>query len=263
MCRGGVSVLTLLTDFGLADTYVGQVKGAMLAVAPNVTIVDLTHSVPPQDVRAGAFLLWSAVEAFAPGTLHVGVVDPGVGSSRRAVAIQSRRGDVFVGPDNGLLLPAVDRLGGLAHAVELTRRQYWGQHTSATFHGRDVFGPVAGYLARGVPLEHFGAAVSELDRSASWPQPNGLSGEVIHLDTYGNLITNLPAVSLPPRFEAHVNGHRARHAAFYAAAEPGELIALVGSAGQLEICARDASAAAITRAKRGTPLALRVLSAEC
>ena len=107
-----MALVTLLTDFGLDDTYVGQVKGAILSVAPNATLVDLTHAVPPQDVQAGAFLLWSAVEPFPAGTIHLAVVDPGVGSARRAIAIRSARGDVFVGPDNGLLLPAVERLGG-------------------------------------------------------------------------------------------------------------------------------------------------------
>src|SRR5438128_8729316 len=103
-----MSLLTLLTDFGVHDTYVGQMKGAILAVAPAVTLVDLTHTVPAQDVHAGAFLLWSAVEPFPSGTIHLAVVDPGVGSERRAVALRSARGDVFVGPDNGLLWPAVE-----------------------------------------------------------------------------------------------------------------------------------------------------------
>src|SRR5258707_239714 len=109
-------VISLLTDFGFADTYVGQMKGAILAVAPSVTLVDLTHAVPPQGVFAGAFLLWSAVEPFPSGTIHMAVVDPGVGSARRAVAIRSGRGDVFVGPDNGLLWPALERLGGCEQA---------------------------------------------------------------------------------------------------------------------------------------------------
>src|SRR5712691_3880960 len=104
-------LITLLTDFGLGDTYVGQMKGAILAVAPLATLVDLTHAVAAQDVQAGAFLLWSAVEPFAAGTIHVAVVDPGVGSARRAVAIRSARGDMFVGPDNGVLWPAAERLG--------------------------------------------------------------------------------------------------------------------------------------------------------
>src|SRR5438105_1850018 len=103
-------IITLLTDFGLADTYVGQMKGAILAVASAAQIVDLSHAVPPQDVRAGAFLLWSAVEVFPAGTIHLAVVDPGVGSPRRAVALLTGRGDLFVGPDNGLLLPAAHRL---------------------------------------------------------------------------------------------------------------------------------------------------------
>src|ERR1700680_3093312 len=156
-----MTIVTLLTDFGLDDTYVGQVKGAILSVAPNATLVDLTHAVPPQDVQAGAFLLWSAVEPFAAGTIHLAVVDPGVGSARRAIALRSARGDVFVGPDNGLLLPAVERLGGCQVAMALPERAYWrlGKDPARTFHGRDVFGPVAGHLAAGVPLEHVGRAI--------------------------------------------------------------------------------------------------------
>src|ERR1700738_1861869 len=114
-----MGVITLLTDFGLDDTYVGQMKGAILAISPSAALVDLTHAVPPQDVHAGAFLLWSAVGPFPAGTIHVAVVDPGVGSSRRPLALPFRRGDSLIGPDNGLLWPAVDRLGGCLLAVEL------------------------------------------------------------------------------------------------------------------------------------------------
>jgi S-adenosylmethionine hydrolase len=247
-----VPLVTLLTDFGLTDTYVGQVKGAILALSPSVTIVDLTHAVPPQDVLAGAFLLWSAVEVFPSGTIHLAVVDPGVGSSRRAVAIRASRGDIFVGPDNGLLIPAADRLGGSHAAVELTGRA----PISSTFHGRDVFAPVAGHLANGVPLERLGSPITDLTR-IELPTPRGVDGEVLHVDIYGNLVTNIPATSLPPRFEALVNGHAARQAEFYAAVGPGELLALVGSAGLLEISARDASAAAVTGAARGSPVSVR------
>src|SRR3954447_13825890 len=134
-------LVSLLTDFGTTDTYVGQMKAAILRVAPAATLVDLTHAVPAQDVQAGAFLLWTAVEAFPPGSLHLAVVDPGVGSRRRAVAVRSRRGDVLVGPDNGLLLPALEQLGGLGAAVELTESAYWGPLRSSTFHGRDLFAP--------------------------------------------------------------------------------------------------------------------------
>jgi S-adenosylmethionine hydrolase len=244
-----VAIVTLLTDFGLADTYVGQVKGAILAVSASTTIVDLTHAVPPQDVLGGAFLLWSAVEVFPKGTIHLAVVDPGVGSARRGIAIRAGRGDVFVGPDNGLLIPAVDRLGGSEMAVELTNQP----HISATFHGRDVFAPAAGHLANGVPLERLGSPATQLTR-IDLPRAKGLLGHVVHVDAYGNLVTDIPAASLPPRFEAQVNGHTAKQAAFYSAVKPGELLALVGSAGLLEISARDASAASHTGASRGTPV---------
>jgi S-adenosyl-L-methionine hydrolase (adenosine-forming) len=253
-----VVVITLLTDFGLADTYVGQVKGAVLTIAPQATLVDLTHAVPPQDIGAGAFLLWSAVEAFPTGSVHLAVVDPGVGSVRRAVAIRSRRGDVFVGPDNGLLLPAVTRLGGADRAVELAEQRYWRPNPSWTFHGRDIFGPVAAHLANGVPLEAIGHTISDLQQLA-FSEPHGLVGEVIHVDAFGNLVTNLPAERLPARFRLTIRGQTVDAAPNYQAVPAGELLALVGSAGLLEISARDASAASLTGATRGTPVSLQPL----
>lgn len=246
-------MITLLSDFGLADTYVGQVKGAILSVAPSATIVDLTHGVPPQDVRAGAFLLWSGVETFPSGSIHVAVVDPGVGSPRRAIVLGSRRGDLFVGPDNGLLVPAVERLGGVVESVELSERRYWRPVPSSTFHGRDIFGPVAGHLANGVRIGEVGRAIAHVER-LTLPRPDGLNGEVVHVDTFGNLITNLPAAALPERFVAHIGKHTIEPATHYGAVAPGQLLALVGSAGLLEICARDASAAALTGATRGAPV---------
>jgi S-adenosylmethionine hydrolase len=251
-------VITLLTDFGLADTYVGQMKGAILAIAPAARLVDLTHAVPPQDVRAGAFLLWSAVAAFAAGTVHLAVVDPGVGSPRRAIAVRARRGDVCVGPDNGLLTPACERLGGLDLAVELTEPRYWRPSPSTTFHGRDIFGPVAAHLANGVPLDNLGRRIADVRRS-HWPEPHGLAGEVIHVDTFGNLVTNIPDDHLPERYRATLAGHTADAAPNYQAVEPGALLALVGSAGLLEISARDASAASLTGATRGTPVWVKPL----
>ncbi|MGI9147007.1 MAG: SAM hydrolase/SAM-dependent halogenase family protein [Chloroflexota bacterium] len=255
-------IVTLLTDFGLDDTYVGQVKGAILSLAPSTTLVDLTHAVPRQDVLAGAFLIWSGVEPFRAGTIHLAVVDPGVGSNRRAIAIRSSRGDVFVGPDNGLLWPAVERLGGCRAAVELTRSAYWRtpfqEGVSSTFHGRDIFGPVAAHLAADVPLERLGPAVEQVQRSFALQAPNGLNGQVLHVDTYGNLVTNLAAQNLPPGLQVRVGEHIAPWAAHYAAVEPGALLVLVGSAGLLEVSARNASAATITGATRGTPVSIVV-----
>jgi hypothetical protein len=250
-------LVSLLTDFGLADTYVGQVKAAILRVAPRALLVDLTHAVPAQDVRAGAFLLWTAVEAFPEGSLHLAVVDPGVGSSRRAVAARSRRGDLFVGPDNGLLVPALEKLGGLAGAVELNTPAHWGPRQSRTFHGRDIFAPVVGHLASGVPLESVGRALERLETPFSFPPPTqergALVGEVLHVDTYGNLITSIPGASLPERFTVRLGSAAIPDAphAHYQAVPPGELLALVGSTGLLEVSARERSAASVLGASRG------------
>jgi hypothetical protein len=250
-------LISLLTDFGLTDTYVGQLKAALLRVAPGAVLVDLTHEVPAQDVKAGAFLLWSAVESFPEGSLHLAVVDPGVGSTRRAVAARTRRGDVLVGPDNGLLVPALEQLGGLDAAVELSAPEYWGPRQSRTFHGRDVFAPVVGHLAAGVPLERIGRAVRDLERPFSFPPPgeeNGCPvGEVLHVDTYGNLITNLPGAVLPARFRVRLGSAVIEDAphAHYQAVASGQPLSLVGSAGLLEVSVRDGSAAEVLGAGRG------------
>jgi S-adenosylmethionine hydrolase len=251
--------ITLLTDFGTDDTYVGQVKGAILAVAPAAPLVDLTHAVPPQDVEAAEFLLWTGVEVFPAGTVHLAVVDPGVGSPRRAIALRSARGDLLVGPDNGVLVPAATRLGGIGHAVELTARQFWRTATSTTFHGRDLFGPVAAHLASGVDLRDVGRLIDDPVR-LEIPSPDGPRGQVIHIDGFGNLVTNIPAASLPLTFQVRLEGRVVPRAPYYAATAPGELLALVGSAGLLEISARDASAAQLTRAVRGAPVRVEELA---
>jgi hypothetical protein len=253
-----VRLITLLTDFGLRDTYVGQVKGAILAIAPTATIVDLTHAVPPQDIQAGAFYLWSAVEACPPGSVHVAVVDPGVGSLRLALAVETIRGDLLVGPDNGLLVPAAERLGGIQRIVELNNPEFWRANTSATFHGRDIFGPVAAHLASGVPLDRVGSPVADLMR-LGLPVSDGRHGEIIHVDTYGNLVTNIAAADLPAGFQVVICDRVVAAHAYYAAVAPGELIALTGSAGLLEISVRDGSAAQVTGAARGTPVSVEPL----
>ena len=250
-------LVSLLTDFGVRDTYVGQMKAAILSVAPGAALVDLTHALQPQDVFGGAFQLWAAVEAFPAGSVHLAVVDPGVGSARPAVAVRSARGDYFVGPDNGLLVPAIDRMGGCTLAVELTRAEYWRlDQPSATFHGRDIFGPVAGHLAAGVPVERLGLPIQQLQRPFELTFADGVEGEVIHVDTYGNLITNIRAANLPPRFSVRLGTSEIEAQRSYAAVPLGALLAMVGSAGLLEIAARNASAAAATQAARGTRVSI-------
>jgi len=246
-----MAIITLLTDFGTADTYVGQMKGAILSVAPSCALVDLTHAVPAQDVQAGAFLLWTAVTAFPAGSIHLAVVDPGVGSARHAIAVQTQRGDYLVGPDNGLLVPAAERLGGIVTAVALPTPPA----ASTTFHGRDVFAPAAARLATGVSLGDLGAPAENLV-NLSFPMTGEDGGEVIHVDTYGNLITNVPGDGLAKDTLVKVGDVAVPLVGYYAQAKPGSLLALVGSAGLLEISVRDGSAADRLRAQRGTRVTL-------
>ncbi len=255
-----MAIVTLLTDFGSGDTYVGQLKGALLSVCPTAAVVDLTHQVPAQNVRAGAFLLWSAVPVFPAGTIHVAVVDPGVGSDRGDVAARSARGDVLIGPDNGLLVPALERLGGLDFAVELSRPEFWRERVSRTFHGRDVFAPAAGHLANGADLRAIGTPLSKLRSLLRLPNPasdgKGVAGEILHIDGYGTLITNIPEELLAQRFEVHLGPHRiyGTRDSIYESVAPGALVPLVGSSGLLEVAARNSSAAAALRASVGDPI---------
>jgi S-adenosylmethionine hydrolase len=252
-----VAIVTLLTDFGEADTYVGQMKGAILVISPSATLVDLTHAVPAQNVRAGAFLLWTAVDVFPPGSIHLAVVDPGVGSARRAIAGKCARGDLFVGPDNGLLAPALDRLGGPTALVEVSNSKFWRPRASKTFHGRDVFGPVAAHLAEGTELDELGPSLSDLQRPFTICPPRAtgaaFQGEIIHEDRFGTLITNLPGDLLPGDFALTVKGRRivgGRQTHFASVAE-GALVGLIGSAGLIEIALRNGSAAAALGATIG------------
>jgi len=255
-----MTIVTLLTDYGAADTYVGQLKGAILAVSPSATLVDLTHSVPAQNVRAGAFLLWTGVEVFPPGSIHLAVVDPGVGTARRAIAAKCARGDFFVGPDNGLLPAAINRLGGLTDAVELTRSKYWSPRVSPTFHGRDLFAPVAGYLARGASWRELGEGIAELQGPPSFPLPSetgdSLHGEILHVDSFGTLITNLRGEQLADEFALTIGGRRivGRQNAVFESVSEGTLVGLVGSAGLVEIALRNGSAATELRVTVGQPI---------
>lgn len=265
---GGVKVVTLLTDFGNRDTYVGQLKGALLSVAPDALIVDLIHDVPPQNVRLGAFHLMAAVNAFPQGTVHLAVVDPGVGTARRAIAVRSARGDHLVGPDNGLLSLAVEKLGGAVAAVELDQQRYWRPLPSATFHGRDIFAPVAGHLARGTSLEELGSRIADFERPFLLPSvkrsDREIEGEVIHVDHYGNLVTNILGTDLPGGFSTNIREFTILGGASpnYQGVPKGQLTALVGSMGLLEIALRDGSAAARIGAALGDPVRLSILTAQ-
>ena len=227
-------VVALLTDFGHADAYVGVMKGVLLSVCPEARVVDLSHEVAPQDVAGAAFLLEGACGYFPDRTIFVCVVDPGVGSERRIVAVETRR-HVFLAPDNGLLGFLADEAKRI---VRVENRACFLNPVSRTFHGRDIFAPVAGRLAKGLDPARLGPRTASL-RTLDLPEPKavagGLEGRVLAIDRFGNLITNIRAGRLAA---AEIRIGRARIAGVkgtYADAAPGELLAVVGSTGRLEI----------------------------
>jgi S-adenosylmethionine hydrolase len=248
--------VTLLTDFGTADYFVGAMKGAVLASNPLARVVDITHEVPPYDVEAGAFTLRAAFETFPAGTVHVAVVDPGVGSARRAVAVEGRE-HTFVGPDNGIFGHVYERVRAF-RVFQLTNANFFRTEVSPTFHGRDIFAPVAGALSRGVRAEELGPEVFDfvqlpsaaLERAAD----GTLVGAVLHVDRFGNLVTNITPEVLSDESVARgarlvIAGREVRtfHTFFAEGVEAaGEPFAVWGSAGFLEVAIfRDSAAHAL------------------
>lgn len=244
-------VITLLTDFGAADTYVAQMKGVILGLCPNAQIVDLTHEIAPGDIRGAAFALAGAYRHFPRGTVHVAVVDPAVGTHQARLAVRTGSGQSFLAPDNGLLAPTLDELRG----VEARRLATGG--AAATFHGRDVFAPAAARLAAGGDFARLGPrvrSVARLELPAVRRTKRGLAGEVIHVDRFGNLVTSLRPEDLAGDRPVFTVG-RAKIAGLgrtYGDVPPGEALALVGSFGYVEIAVSSGSAAERLGARRGT-----------
>lgn len=244
-------IVTLLTDFGTVDGYVAQMKGVILTHAPEVTIVDIAHDIAPQDVLHARFVVERYWERFPPGTVHVVVVDPGVGSPRAALAVQADHRHC-VGPDNGVLSAPLRHES--AHAVVLDVPH----GASPTFHGRDVFAPIAAALAMGTPMTQLGSpcrSVTLID----WPAPtavgdDALQGEVLVVDRFGNALTNLPGDGAGGRVTFDTCDLALRQT--YADVAPGEPLALVGSSGQVEIAVREGSAAQRFALRRGTRVVL-------
>ena len=242
--------ITLLTDFGTADGYVAEMKGVLTTLAAGVPLLDLTHDVPAQDVAFARLTLARYWRRFPVDTVHLVIVDPGVGTSRAAIAVCSE-GRFLVGPDNGVLSPALFALD--ARVVLLTV----DAKASPTFHGRDVFAPAAAQLARGASLEMLGEPFADPVRLRT-PLPRRssdgiLHGEILTIDRFGNAITNLAARDF---VTVQVGGHEVRLVRTYGEAAPGELVALVGSSGFVEIAVRDGHAAARLRLCRGQPVEL-------
>jgi S-adenosyl-L-methionine hydrolase (adenosine-forming) len=258
-------IITLLTDFGQQDAYVGSMKGVILSLNPEVRLVDLSHAVPPQGVGFGALVLQSAWRYFPPGTIHLGVVDPGVGSRRLALAAACG-GQFLVGPDNGLFSLVFAEQSPDA-IISLENPRYFRPEVSATFHGRDIFAPVAAHLSLGVPLTDLGPVLPDPVR-LDWPAPRfgeaGVTGQVVACDHFGNLISNIPV----KRFRAwlrhrsasfRVQGQVIAHfATTYSEVPAGTLLALGGSHGYLEFACRQGSAAQVLGAGAGARVEVSV-----
>ncbi len=274
----GPPVITLTTDFGGADAYVATMKGVILDIAPDARLVDVTHQITPQDVRQTAYVLYTLYRFFPRRTVHLVVVDPGVGGSRRAIALRTPRGS-FVGPDNGVFSYVIAEQD-IEVGVELVNPRYRLAPVSQTFHGRDIFAPAAAHLATGVPIDQLGPRLSD---PVSLPLPrlqvgsDVIKGEVLHIDHFGNVITSIGRLLwraeelwLEPAFgkrqaqdvclqadQASVRaaGQQIRSLCrTYADVEPGDTLALVGSGGHLEISVREGSAAAVLGLQPGDPV---------
>lgn len=250
-------LITLMTDFGLQDSYVAAMKGVVLGIVPEARFVDITHLIPPQDIRWGSYILKSCYADFPPGTIHLAVVDPGVGTHRRAIAIQTAR-HFFVGPDNGLFSYILEEETSV-EACLLENRTLFRDTISSTFHGRDIFAPVAAHLAAGTPFESLGPSVDPL--VSSWVRPtiaaSSLDGEVLGIDRFGNIVTNIQRKHMAQwgqenAFDIFLKNLKIPvFALTYADLSAGRPLALWGSSDHLEIAVSQGNAAALCGARPG------------
>ena len=260
-------IITLLSDFGLGSSYVGALYGVILTIGPNLRVVDLSHSIPPQDIAQGGILLYETAPLFPPGTVHIAVVDPGVGSDREILLAQIGN-QYYIAPNNGLLARLIDNRACESddfRCINLTNRQYWRSSISHTFHGRDIMAPVAAHLSIGVPFEDFGQPFSDLcpiKISKPTVSPKQILGIIERIDSFGNLITNIQShwfEGRPTDERVHISGQNFHTWGIfdsYAFQPSGALIATVGSNGYLEIAVVNDSAAKRFRPAVGDPISL-------
>ncbi|HZQ10115.1 MAG TPA: SAM-dependent chlorinase/fluorinase [Anaerolineae bacterium] len=248
-------LITLTTDFGLSDGYVGTMRGVILNIAPDATIVDISHDISPQNIQQGALVLAHSVPYFPERAIHVCIVDPGVGSVRKPIAVALGE-TIFIAPDNGVISSAVAALSTKSNlaprAFELTNPRYRLPRVSMTFHGRDIFSPAAAHLANGVPLEEIGTPLNDFVKITP-PAPKGesdgsLVGHIVYIDRFGNIATDIQESHLaafdPARVYVTVRGHTLKGLKrTFSETERGELLALINSSGNLEIAQRDGNAA--------------------
>ncbi len=265
-----MGIISLCTDFGTRDEYVGVLKGVILTVNPAATIVDICHRVPPQDVVAAAHMLRAAYGFFPKGSLHVAIVDPGVGTSRAIVAARCR-GHLFMAPDNGLL-PLAWRDTTPQEVVRVDNRDLFRQPVSQTFHGRDIFAPVAAHLSKGAMLKDVGTAIADSqlrridDNSPNSDPSGGIDGHIIGIDRFGNLITDIDATLLDQLIhnnkDMQISTQIGTHCIYglvnnYTDGATGEAVAFIGSRGCLEIAVNCGNAAETLRSARGDAVCVK------
>lgn len=261
-------MITLTTDFGLTEHYVGAMKGVIYSINPSVQLVDITNAVQSFDVLDGAIAIAQAYSYFPKDTVHVVVVDPGVGGTRRPIVANVGQ-YLFVGPDNGVLSLVYEREERVT-VRHITSEYYFHQPVSNTFHGRDIFAPVAAYLSKGVDASKFGEEISDYVRFAA-PKPkasaaNAWKGVVLKTDKFGNLITNITAKDVPQIFDGSSNGFKitvgkaeiTKLCSSYSEGAQGELFAIIGSSGFLEISCNKAAASRVAGADKGSEVALTI-----
>lgn len=254
-----MSILSITTDFGLTNGFVGVMKGVIYGIAPDVKIVDISHMISPQNVTEGAYAMWRAVPFFPGGSVHVGVVDPGVGTNRRPIG--AHLGDqFFIVPDNGLLTPLIldaERNGHVMEFVHLDNPKYWLEKVSNTFHGRDIFAPTGAHLAAGVPFRELGTPITDpvrLDLPRPQKTANGWLAHVTIIDIFGNLTTDLPVEALADARDVllRIHGHEIQGIVeSYGHRETGALVAVIDSEYYIEIAAVNGSAARVLGAQVG------------
>ncbi len=250
-------VVTFLTDFGLRDHFVAAMKGVMLSINPDLRLVDISNLVPPQDIFTGAFTLGKAWEYFPAGTIHLAIVDPGVGAARKGLVV-SANAHYFVAPDNGILTYIFEAYPSF-EAFEITADHYYRKPVSSTFHGRDIFAPIAAWISRGIPLAQIGVELRDPYRlqlpALQRVKDTLIQGQILAVDQFGNLITNLMPMDVPRPFKI-LAGQREITSLrkTYQEGAPGEVFVVPGSTGYLEIAVKDGSAASMLKIKTGSPI---------
>lgn len=263
-----MSPIALLTDLGGKDPYVGVMKGVIYGINPEARIIDLGHEVPPQDIRGAAFILKTSYKYFPPGTIHVVVVDPGVGSGRKIICLKTPD-YLFLAPDNGVLT-FISLEERIEEMVEVSNRRYFPEEVSQTFQGRDIFAPVAAHLSKGVKPRELGPGMSHIEEfkiAEVHFSEKGLAGEIVHIDRFGNLITNISRLDLKElrekfpgkRVRISVGGRRIpKINKSYAESPPGELLAIIGSSQLLEISLNRGSAQKALGLGRGDKVTVKL-----